>query len=110
MNSSQTLTNAQIAKRLDRLAQLFKMGQASDLMAKTLDKLFAHETQQSLYALEQLQVDLAEFEAQYRMSSTEFYRQYQAGETDDRMDYVEWASLVQMADNLQSRIDVLMSE
>src|SRR5215475_5456400 len=36
-------------------------------------------------------------------SSTEFYRQFQAGETGDAMDYVEWASLVQMADNLHKR-------
>ena len=108
MDSIQTSTNYdQIVQRLDRLAQLFQMGQASDLMAQTLDKLFAHETQQSLHELEQLQADLAEFEQQYDMTSTEFYRKYQAGETDDRMDYVEWASLVQMAERLQQRLDVL---
>jgi hypothetical protein len=110
MNSIQTSTNDQIAQRLDRLAQLFQIGQASDLMVQTLDKLFAHEIQQSLHELEQLRVDLVEFEERYGMTSAEFYRQYQAGEIDDRMDYVEWASLVQMADNLQQRLDVLAGE
>ncbi len=110
MNSIQTSTNDQVAQRLDRLARLFQMGQASDLMAQTLDKLFAHETQQSLHELEQLQADLAEFEQRYGMTSAEFYRRYQAGETDDRMDFVEWASLVQMAENLQRRLEVLAGE
>lgn len=34
----------------------------------------------------------------------------QAGETDDRMDYGEWASLVQMADNLRARLRLLAGE
>jgi len=66
--------------------------------------------QQSLHELEQLQADLIAFEQRYQVSSAEFYRQYQAGGTDDRMNYVEWASLVQMADNLQRRLDVLAGE
>ena len=51
--------------------------------------------------LGQLESDLAEFEKRYGLSSAEFYHRFQAGQTDDRMDYVEWASLVQMRDNLR---------
>ena len=58
----------------------------------------------------ELQNDLAELETQYGLSSDEFYRRYQAGQTDDRMDYVEWASLVQMRDNLHERLRILTSE
>ena len=50
--------------------------------------------------LEQLRSDLAEFEQRYQLTSAEFYRRYRAGQTDDRMDFVEWASLVQMLRNL----------
>ena len=57
--------------------------------------------------LDQLQADLVKFERRYGLSSDEFYRQYQAGQTDDRMDYVEWASLVQMAGNLRERLRLL---
>ncbi len=57
--------------------------------------------------LSQLQIDLAEFEQQYGFSSTEFYQRFQTGQTDDQMDYVEWASLVQMHDNLQKRLGLL---
>jgi len=103
-------SNLTTANRLDRLALLFRQGQASDIMERTLDKLFVLESEESLRQLERLQTDLAEFEKQYGMSSERFYRRYQAGETDDRMDYVEWASLMQMADNLQQRLSLLAGE
>lgn len=51
--------------------------------------------------LDELSAELAEFERRYGMTSDEFYRLYQAGQTDDRMDFVEWASLAQMAENLE---------
>jgi len=40
--------------------------------------------------------DLAVFENQYGMSTIEFFRKYISGETDDHMDFIEWASLAQM--------------
>ena len=49
-------------------------------------------------------------ERRYQMSSADFYQRFRAGQTDDRMDYVEWASLIQMADNLQERLQVLAGE
>lgn len=50
-----------------------------------------------------LNAELAEFERRYGMTSDEFYRLYQAGQTDDRMDFVEWASLAQIAENLRRK-------
>lgn len=98
------------ADRLRRLAYLLRAGQASELMERTLDKLFVYETEQSQTQFEQLQSDLRGFEQQYGMSSEEFYRRYQAGETDDRMDFVEWASLVQMAENMKARLALLTGD
>ena len=99
-----TVETDTIAERLLRLAELYQTGQASPLMTITIDKLFAHETAESRAQLEELQEDLSTLEALYQMSSEEFYRRYQAGQLDDRMDFVEWASLVQMAANLQERL------
>ncbi|MCB0206641.1 MAG: hypothetical protein KDH89_17610 [Anaerolineae bacterium] len=98
------------AQRLTQLAVLYQKGQASELMDRTLEKLLALETQQSSDQLAELQADLVEFEKRYQMTSTDFYARYQTGETDDRMDYVEWASLVQMADNLRKRVVLLTGE
>lgn len=96
-----------VTHRLLRLAHLFETGQASPLMEQTLNKLFAHETEHSRLQLSELEADLGVFERQYGMTSPEFYRRYQAGQTDDRMDFVEWASLVQMAANLRRRLEAL---
>ncbi len=96
------------AQRLSTLAILYEQGQASKLMDRTLDKLLAHEAEQARAQLDVLQADLAEFEGQYGMASDDFYRRYQAGQTDDRMDFVEWAALVQMAARLRQRVRVLV--
>jgi hypothetical protein len=102
--------NPLTAKRLHALAELYQQGQVSELMDNTLEKLLRHEAEQCQAQLRQLQADLAEFERKYQRSSTEFYQQFQAGQTGDAMDYVEWASLVQMADNLQKRLHLLTGE
>jgi len=104
-SSASTLT-----QRLQTLAQLYQQGQASELMERTLDKLLIYEADVCRGQLSQLQQDLAEFERRYGLSSTEFYRRFQAGQTDDRMDYVEWASLVQMRDNARRRLQLLTGE
>ena len=98
------------AERLHALAELYQQGQVSDLMDRTLEKLLRHEAEQCRVQLSQLQADLAEFEQKYHLSSSEFYRRFQAGQTGDEMDYVEWASLVQMVENLSKRLRLLIGE
>jgi hypothetical protein len=110
MTIVQTSSAATVAQRLRMLAQLYQQGQASDLMDRTLDKLLAYEADLCRQQLSELQDDLAEIEERYGLASDEFYRRYQTGQTDDRMDYVEWASLVQMRDNLQERLRILSGE
>ena len=98
------------AERLRALAELYEQGQVSELMERTLAKLLRHEADACQVQLRQLQADLCEFEQKYQRSSTEFYQQFQAGHTSDAMDYVEWASLIQMADNLTKRLRLLGGE
>lgn len=100
-------TNLLTAERLRALAELYQQGQESDLIDRTLEKLLRHEAERCQAQLSQLQADLAEFEQRYNLSSAEFYQRFQAGQTGDEMDYVEWASLVQMADNLEKRLQLL---
>jgi hypothetical protein len=114
-NGVDEMTHVQIsasttAQRLRQLAQLYQQGQASELMDRTLDKLLTYEADLCQLQLRGLQNDLAAFEQQYGLSSKEFYRRFQTGQTDDEMDYVEWASLIQMANNLRERIRLLTSE
>jgi len=98
------------AERLEILAQLYPQGQVSQLVERTLDKLFSYEAQTCRQQLAQLRADLAEFEARYRMDSDHFFARFQTGEMGDDMDYTEWASLFQMAQKLQQRLRVLTDE
>jgi hypothetical protein len=103
------VTDRLTANRLQALAELYRQGQESDLMDRTLEKLLRHEAEQSQAQLRQLQADLAELEQRYGLSSEQFYQRYQAGQMGDEMDYVEWASLVQMAHNLENRLELLVA-
>jgi vacuolar-type H+-ATPase subunit D/Vma8 len=98
------------AERLRALAEIYEQGQVSDLMDRTLAKLLRQEADACHVQLRQLQADLREFEQKYQRSSAEFYQQFQAGQIGDAMDYVEWASLIQMADNLTKRLRLLGGE
>lgn len=79
-------------------------------MDRTLEKLLAHEAEQVRAQLALLAADLATLEQQYGVASAEFFQRYQAGQTDDRMDFVEWASLIRMRDNLLHRLRLLTGE
>ena len=107
MSKIEAVTQNNVAARLQKLATLYQHQQASEVMTRTLGKLLDYEAELSQKQLQQLQTDMRQFEQTYHLSSAEFYRQYQAGETDDRMDYVEWAAMVQMARNLEVRLDLL---
>ena len=94
-------------ERVHVLAKLYEQGQGSDVLDLALEKLFAYELDTCQRQLTQLEEDLSEFEQQYAVSSAQFYAEYQAGDRGDAMDYVEWASLIQMAGRLRERIALL---
>jgi hypothetical protein len=98
------------AQRLIALAELYRQGQTSHLLDRAVEKMLAYEADVCRSQLAALQTDLLEFEQHYRLSSRDFYARYQAGQTDDRMDFVEWASLVQMTSNLEQRLRLLVGE
>lgn len=95
------------ADRVQVLEKLYEQGQSSDLVDLALEKLFAYELQASEKQLQQLEQDLAEFEGQYGLASAQFYQKFQSGEMGDAMDFVEWASLYQMAERVRERVSLL---
>ncbi len=102
-------SQVKIAQQLNRLAELVKNGQVSESTARNVNKLVGLEVNQLERDLAATEKDLGELEQRYKMNTAKFFRQWQAGQTDDRMDYVEWASLAQMADNLRNRLEFLSS-
>jgi hypothetical protein len=106
MIQTATASNA-VVTRLEQLAQVYRYDQASPFMDRTLSKLFRYEADVCRRQLDELTRDLVAYEQQYGQSSQAFYAQFQQGHTDDRMDYVEWASLFQMVQRLRQRLQLL---
>lgn len=94
-------------ERVRTLDRLYTQGETSDVVDLALEKLFAYELGESRQQLAQLERDLSRFEQQFDLSSDTFYARFQAGEMGDAMDFVEWASLYQMAERLERRISLL---
>ena len=103
-------SQTQTEQELNKLTKLVKSGQLSDSLARNIHKLVGLEINQLEIDLTATEKDLSEFEQQYNMSTVDFFRQWQAGEIDDGMDNVEWASLAQMAENLRKRLEFLKGE
>lgn len=105
-----THTAQKNARRLVALARLSEQGQLSEEVARSVDKFLDYEAAQTRALLDQLLADLLAFEQQYHLSSAEFYQQYRSGKTDDGLDFVEWAALIQMAENAQNKWRLLTED
>ncbi len=103
-------SQAQTEQALRKLTRLAKSGQVSDSLARNIQKLLGVEINQLEMDMAATEKDLAELEQQYHLPTADFFRQWQAGQADDCMDYVEWASLAQMAENLRKRLELLRGE
>lgn len=96
--------NTKYAKGVRKLAELYEKKQVSSLTAQTLNKAVEYELSQSQTQLAEIEKVLNGYEKQFNLSTAEFYQRYQAGQTDDSAESVEWASLAQMAESIRRRL------
>ncbi|MBM3179142.1 MAG: hypothetical protein FJZ86_02180 [Chloroflexi bacterium] len=99
--------NTKYAKGVRRLAELYEKKQVSSLTAQTLNKAVEYEVSQSQTQLAEIEKILTNYEKQFNLSTVEFFKRYQAGQTDDSAESVEWASLAQMAESIRKRLALL---
>lgn len=102
--------NIKYPKGILVLAERYGKKQVSENAARALNKAFDLEVSQLQMQLDDIQRVMADYEKQYGMKSAEFFAKFDSGKTDDRMDYVEWAGLFQMAEDLREQIHTLTSE
>jgi hypothetical protein len=103
-------TSTKTKRQVGNLFKLYEDGQVNETTVRGLNIVLGLEVNQLEKDLAATEKDLGEFERQYNMTTADFFRQWQAGKIGDHMDFVEWASLTQMADNLRKRLDFLTSE
>jgi len=105
-----TAPNTNYMKGVRWLVELYKNRQVDSVTAQTLNKLVDLEISRLRMQLGDMERVIAEYEKQYGMTSVEFLKKYEAGKTDDRMDYVEWASLTKMAKSFHETLTAISSE
>lgn len=103
----QGVPNTKYAKGVRWLAELYEKKQVSSLTAQTLNKAVEYEVSQSQAQLTEIEKVLADYENQFNMSTVEFVKRYQTGQTDDSAETMEWASLAQMAESIGKRLALL---
>jgi len=69
-------------------------------ISNTLAKMVEYKIQQYDENIAALQHDLQVFEKTYAMTSAEFFAQFKNGSLGDEMDFIEWAALYEMRQNL----------
>lgn len=105
-----TTPNTKYVKGVRWLANLYENKQVDNATAQTLNKLVDIEASRLRLQLEDMDRVMADYEKQYDMKSAEFFAKFDAGQLGDRMDFVEWAGLFQMAEDLREQINALTNE
>ena len=103
-------TNMNVLGKLHILEMLYRSGYQSDVIERAIDTLIALEQDRVRHELTEIKIRLKEFEAQYLMSSEQFYRRYERGELGDSADFVEWSSFCDMKQLAQQHLDELTGE
>ncbi len=94
-------------EKLQLLETLCRQGYASDIVERTLDKIIAYEIANAQKESTELHAELQEFEAQYKISSQDFYQRFRQGEMGDDVDFVEWSAFYQMWLSVQQGLEIL---
>ncbi len=96
-------------EKIKRLEQYISANNASadSVIDKTLDKLLERETASMRKVKARLESQLRAFEETYGMTSELFYEKFTGGGLGDKTDYIEWASTVEMLQNIERRIGAL---
>ncbi|GEM_PF-343330 len=95
-----------LIERRDWLRQLAKRWQQLGMKSKITQRIepsLANYKKQ----LTEYEAKLKQFEAQYGMSSAEFYQKFEAGELGDAMDFFDWSGLVEFQKYTQDKIGKL---
>ena len=102
----------QTLEKLKRLEQYILLDQTAidPVLDITLDKLLSREFNRMATLKTRLIKQLQTFEKQYHLKSHEFYPRYESGALGDDIDFMEWASTIEMVNNINQRLTVLNME
>jgi hypothetical protein len=87
-----------------RLKKILQFSSNPEVFAS---KMIGYQISELKRGITNLLVDLKILEEKYQISSSDFYAQFQNGNTDDRQDYMIWAGLFEMLQESQQQLGEL---
>jgi hypothetical protein len=101
------MSKEQTIQRLQGFIQIYEQGFQSPLIDSTISKLLDTERERTEHESTTLRQRLAQYEQQYQMESSDFYRRFQAGDLGDDLDMVQWSAFYDMYQAVQQRLQIL---
>ncbi|MCP4403940.1 MAG: hypothetical protein GY801_42370 [bacterium] len=98
-------------EKVKRLEQYLGIddSQNDPVIDRTITKLLLRESGRMGALCTRLSEQIQGFEKQYDLSSLEFHDRYVRGDMGDDMDFIEWASTLDMLANAKKRLTILES-
>lgn len=81
-------------KRLEKLVQEFPINDT--VLDLTLDKILEREINKLEMKIADFSNQIRQWEETYQINSTSFIEKFESGQMGDNMDFVEWASTLEM--------------
>jgi hypothetical protein len=88
----------------ERLKKILALSPNEETFAQNV---IAYQVAEIKRAMLNLRLDLNVLEAQYHLSSADFYTQYQSGQMGDDEDFMRWAGLFEMLQNNEQHLQGL---
>jgi hypothetical protein len=86
------------------LKELMEISGDDDVLIKTIEKLTQYKIEALKKDLREIKRKLLKFERKYKMKSSDFIKKFESGQLGDDADFMEWASLWDMAERVESRL------
>ena len=100
------MTTLEKVKQLEQYL-IFSNVTVDPVLDMSINKLLVRESTRMNEIKTRLLNQVTMFEHTYSMVSSEFYVRYEKGEMGDEMDFVEWASTVEMLTNVDKKLKLL---
>lgn len=99
--SAQALSNIRILERyIDK-------NRDDKIVAGTISKLIQFKLEKYKKEINSLQKEFKRFETKYKMDTTTFFDDFEAGKLGDSTDFIEWSSLYKIYQRITERKNIL---